>query len=136
MPLLEHGWYVCKGEYNAYESTQSSAIITAFLSSKKDQLERQRKVWQKSKQRRSQLLYPHLLDIPYKKMSADYDEEADVIYFNFKENNHAGESELINDDVIVRYENEDVIGMTFLNASKRCILSGNFCGLPVLHSGH
>ena len=30
-------------------------------------------------------LVPHLLDIPYKKIWIDYDEEADVLYLNFQE---------------------------------------------------
>ena len=29
-------------------------------------------------------LVPHLLDIPHKKVWVDYDEEADVLYVNFK----------------------------------------------------
>jgi Protein of unknown function (DUF2283). len=49
----------------------------------------------------------------------DYDEVADVLYVNFKEHSHADNSDLTDDDVIIRYEEGQVVGMTFLNASKR-----------------
>jgi uncharacterized protein YuzE len=64
-------------------------------------------------------LVPHLLDISHKKIWVDYDEEADVLYVNFKKPSHADDSELSDDDVIVRYEKGQVVGMTFLHASKR-----------------
>lgn len=64
-------------------------------------------------------LVPHLLDIAHKKMWVDYDQEADVLYVNFKKPGHADDSELTDDDVIVRYEKGQVVGMTFLHASKR-----------------
>ena len=64
-------------------------------------------------------LVPHLLDISHKKIWVDYDQEADVLYVNFKKPSHADDSELSDDDVIVRYEKGQVVGMTFLHASKR-----------------
>ncbi len=56
---------------------------------------------------------------PYKRLWYSYDEEADVLYFNFKKPSHADDSELTDDDVIIRYENGEVIGITVLNASHR-----------------
>ena len=47
-----------------------------------------------------------------------YDAEADVLYVNFKKPSHATDSELTDDDVIVRYEGEEVIGVTILHASQ------------------
>ncbi len=64
-------------------------------------------------------LVPHLLSIAHKKIWVDYDEEADVLYVNFKKPSHADNSELTDDEVIIRYENGQVVGMTFLHASKR-----------------
>ncbi len=64
-------------------------------------------------------LVPHLLDIAQKKIWVDYDQEADVLYVNFKKPSHADDSELTDDEVIIRYEKGQVVGMTFLNASKR-----------------
>jgi uncharacterized protein YuzE len=60
-----------------------------------------------------------LMNIPYKRLWYSYDEEADVLYFNFKKPSHADESELTDDDVIIRYENGEVVGITVLNASQR-----------------
>ncbi|MHB8120330.1 MAG: DUF2283 domain-containing protein [Methanothrix sp.] len=64
-------------------------------------------------------LVPHLLGRPQKRIWVDYDELADVLYVNFKKPSHADDSDLTDDDVIIRYEKEQVVGMTFLNASKR-----------------
>ncbi len=64
-------------------------------------------------------LVPHLLGIPHKKIWVDYDEEADVLYVNFKRPSRADDSELTDDDVIIRREKGEVVGMTFLNAAKR-----------------
>jgi uncharacterized protein YuzE len=69
-------------------------------------------------------LVPHLLGISQKKIRVDYDEMADVLYVNFKEPNQADDSDLTDDDVIIRYEKGQVVGMTFLNASKRQNLQG------------
>ncbi|MBU4373242.1 MAG: DUF2283 domain-containing protein [Candidatus Methanoperedenaceae archaeon] len=64
-------------------------------------------------------LVPELLDVPYSRVWTAYDKEADVLYINFKKPSHADDSELTDDDVIVRYEKGEVIGFTILNASKR-----------------
>ena len=48
-----------------------------------------------------------------------YDAEADTLYVNFKKPSHATDSELTEDDVIVRYEGGDVIGYTILHTSQR-----------------
>ena len=48
-----------------------------------------------------------------------YDAEADTLYVNYKKPSHATDSEMTDDDVIVRYAGEEVIGYTVLHASKR-----------------
>jgi len=48
-----------------------------------------------------------------------YDVEGDTLYVNFKKPSFATDSELTDDDVIVRYENDEVVGMTILHASRR-----------------
>jgi uncharacterized protein YuzE len=70
-------------------------------------------------------LVPHFLGIPHKKIWVDYDEEADVLYVSFKKPSHADDSELTEDDIIVRREKGEVVGMTFLNASKRAGVGKN-----------
>jgi len=57
--------------------------------------------------------------LKYKNLWANYDREADVLYVHFKKPNHADNSELTEDDIIIRYENDEIIGMSVLNASKR-----------------
>jgi uncharacterized protein YuzE len=64
-------------------------------------------------------LVPYLLSIPQKKIWVDYDGLADVLYVNFKKPSHADDSDITDDDVIIRYEEGQIVGMTFLNASKR-----------------
>lgn len=56
---------------------------------------------------------------PRKISSHAYDAEADVLYINFKKPSQATDSELTEYDIIVRYENEEVVGLTVLHASKR-----------------
>lgn len=46
-----------------------------------------------------------------------YNEEADVLYINFKKPSIATDSELTDDDVIVRYQDDEVIGLTILHVS-------------------
>ena len=64
-------------------------------------------------------LTPHLLSIPVKRIWYSYDEGADVLYLNFKKPSHADDSELTDDDIIIRYEKGEVVGMTVLHASER-----------------
>ena len=47
------------------------------------------------------------------------DTEADVLYLHFKKPNHADNSEMTEDEIIVRYEDKEIIGVTILNASQR-----------------
>ncbi len=62
---------------------------------------------------------PLLMGIPFRRLWYSYDEEADVLYFNFKKPSHADDSELTDDNVIIRYEQGEVVGITVLNASTR-----------------
>lgn len=48
-----------------------------------------------------------------------FDREADVLYINFKKGVEATDSELTDDDVIVRYRDNEVIGFTVLHATHR-----------------
>ena len=67
--------------------------------------------------------YVHLISAvkhsPKYYLWSSYDAEADVLYVNFKKPSHADDSELTDDDVIIRYEQGQVIGLTILNASQR-----------------
>ncbi|MBA2561740.1 MAG: DUF2283 domain-containing protein [Chitinophagaceae bacterium] len=41
------------------------------------------------------------------------------MYLHFKKPNHADDSEITEDEIIIRYENKEVVGLTILNASKK-----------------
>lgn len=64
-------------------------------------------------------IVPAVRRTPYRYLWSSYDAEADVLYINFKKPSHATDSEMTEDDVIVRYENDEVVGLTVLHASKR-----------------
>jgi uncharacterized protein YuzE len=64
-------------------------------------------------------LVPELLEIPHKKIWMTHDEKADVLYINFKKPSHADDSELTDDDIMIRYEQGQIVGITILNVSKR-----------------
>lgn len=64
-------------------------------------------------------LIPATLRAPRLLLWSSYDPEADVLYINFKKPSHATDSELTDDDVVVRYEGDEMIGLTVLHASKR-----------------
>lgn len=64
-------------------------------------------------------LIPVVKQSPKQYLWSSYDAEADVLYVNFKKPSHADDSELTDDDVVIRYEQGEVIGLTILNASQR-----------------
>ena len=64
-------------------------------------------------------LASELLHIPFTNVWSSYDREADVLYMNFKKPAKADDSEITDDNIIVRYEGVEIIGITVLNASKR-----------------
>lgn len=64
-------------------------------------------------------IIPELLGIPHSRIWTYYDKDADVLYINFKKPSHADDSELTDDDIIIRYEKGEIVGITILNASKR-----------------
>ena len=63
-------------------------------------------------------LAPHLLKLPTPNVWASFDAEADVLYLNFKKPSHADDSELTDQDVLVRYEKGEIVGVTILRASR------------------
>ena len=59
------------------------------------------------------LRYPHF--------DWDYDKEADVLYITL-ESGEATDSDLSDDDIVLRYRGDQLIGMTVLHASTRGIV--------------
>jgi uncharacterized protein YuzE len=64
-------------------------------------------------------LVPALVRTPHRAFWSTYDAEADVLYLNFKKPSVATDSELTDSDVIIRYEDDEVVGLTILRASER-----------------
>lgn len=64
-------------------------------------------------------LMPIVKQSPQQTLWLSYDQEADVLYINFKKPSVATDSELTDDDIIIRYEDEEIIGLTVLHAGLR-----------------
>ena len=64
-------------------------------------------------------LIPAVNKAPQHALWLTYDAEADTLYVNFKKPSVATDSEMTDDDIIIRYEEKEVIGYTVLHASKR-----------------
>jgi uncharacterized protein YuzE len=62
---------------------------------------------------------PSILNSPYKKMWIDYDKEADVLYISFRRPQRATDTEMIDDGILIRYNGDEIVGITILEASKR-----------------
>ncbi len=64
-------------------------------------------------------LIPAVKESPQQTVWLSYDQEADTLYVNFKRPSYATDSDLTDEDVIIRYEGDTVIGLTILHASHR-----------------
>ena len=64
-------------------------------------------------------LVSHFIKMPETKMWIDYDKKADVLYISFKRPQHATDSEMLENGILLRYKGEELIGITVLNASRR-----------------
>ena len=49
----------------------------------------------------------------------DYDKEADVLYMSFRKPQRATETVELGDDILIRKDGDDIVGLTILNASTR-----------------
>ena len=49
----------------------------------------------------------------------DYDKEADVLYMSFRKPQRATKTIEMDDDILVRKDGRDIVGLTILNASNR-----------------
>jgi uncharacterized protein YuzE len=64
-------------------------------------------------------IIPAVKGAPQKYLWSSYDAEADVLYINFKKPRQATDSELTENNIIIRHEGEEIVGLTVLHASKR-----------------
>ena len=49
----------------------------------------------------------------------DYDEEADVLYMSFRKPQRANNTIEINEDILLRKDDKEIVGITIMNASTR-----------------
>ncbi len=66
-----------------------------------------------------QPLLPVIISLSKKEKSVafDYDEAADVLYISFQKPQQATDTEIINDDFLVRKRKDIIVGVTILHAS-------------------
>jgi uncharacterized protein YuzE len=58
-----------------------------------------------------------LLTAPSSQIWTSYDQEADVLYINFRKPQNANDS-VLEDSLIYHYHDQDLVGITVLNASQ------------------
>ena len=61
----------------------------------------------------------NFIKLPQRKMWLDYDGEADVLYLHFEEKPASTHSEMRDDGIILDYKDNQLVGMTILEASRR-----------------
>lgn len=64
-------------------------------------------------------LSSRLAKLHVRQVWADYDKEADVLYLSFRKPQRAKKTVEIGDDVLIRTDDDEVVGITVLNASSR-----------------
>jgi uncharacterized protein YuzE len=67
---------------------------------------------------RYRLFAKAMQNLPQENFWTAYDAEADVLYINFQQPPLAADdSELTDDNIVIRYKDNQIIGLTILNAS-------------------
>ena len=64
-------------------------------------------------------LSSQLVRLPVKHIWVDYDEEADVLYLSFRKPQRAKKTIETDDDVLIRTDDNQIVGITIMNASSR-----------------
>lgn len=57
--------------------------------------------------------------LPLEHMWIDYDREADVLYLSFRRPQRATKTIETDDDILIRKDDDKIVGITILNASAR-----------------
>lgn len=64
-------------------------------------------------------IIPHFLKMNKQRIWIDYDKEVDVLYVNYRKPQRATDSEMLENGIIVRYCDGEIVGLTILDASLR-----------------
>jgi uncharacterized protein YuzE len=62
---------------------------------------------------------PLLLKFPERRFWVDYDAEADVLYISFRRPQQATNTEMTEEGILLRYQGDELVGITILDASTR-----------------
>ena len=62
---------------------------------------------------------PQLVDFPKNRFWVDYDRDADVLYISFRRPQDADDSVMTDDGILLRYRQEELVGVTVLDAAAR-----------------
>lgn len=65
------------------------------------------------------LLVSDIMEIQKENIWIHTDRSADVVYINFRRPCNSDDSELTDEDIIIRYKEGEVVGLTVFHASKR-----------------
>jgi len=60
-----------------------------------------------------------LVKLPFKHIWVDYDEEADALYLSFRKPQRAKKTVEMSDDVLIRTDEDEIVGITIMNARAR-----------------
>lgn len=64
-------------------------------------------------------LASNMAKLPTNHVWIDYDKEADVLYISFRKPQRASKTIETDDDILIRKDGKDIVGLTILNASMR-----------------
>ena len=67
----------------------------------------------------SRELIGQVLALPMRQMWTEYDDEADVLYISFRKPQQANDSVMEDDGNIYHYRDDELVGITVLNASQK-----------------
>lgn len=60
-----------------------------------------------------------IMKLHARKTWIDYDEEADVLYMSFRKPQRANNTIEIDEDILLRTHNKEIVGITIMNASTK-----------------
>lgn len=61
----------------------------------------------------------NIVKLPVEQVWIDYDREADVLYLSFRRPQRAKQTIETDDDILIRKDGQQIVGITILNASTR-----------------
>ncbi|MAS38112.1 MAG: hypothetical protein CL610_29215 [Anaerolineaceae bacterium] len=67
----------------------------------------------------SKTLIGQVLALPARQMRTEYDDQADVLYISFRKPQQANDSIMEDDGNIYHYRDDELVGITVLNASQK-----------------